>query len=123
MKVVTLATEADTWRAMADLGGQPYRPDLQKGVRLGDCPWSLSSTRFEVVIDLKTAEALRLAIPQSIWFEQTKLFSVNRHSVEEGHYSMNDLERLGLALVGFALAVVAGGVLLGLIGAWIKKAK
>jgi hypothetical protein len=36
---------------------------------------------------------------------------------------MNDLDRLGLALVGFALAVVVGGVLLGLIGAWIKKAK
>ncbi len=36
---------------------------------------------------------------------------------------MTDLERLGLALVGFALAVVVGGVLLGLIGAWIKKAK
>jgi len=36
---------------------------------------------------------------------------------------MTDLERLGLALVGFALAVVVGGVLLGLIGTWIKKAK
>ncbi len=36
---------------------------------------------------------------------------------------MTDLERLGLALVGFPLAVVVGGVLLGLIGAWIKKAK
>ena len=36
---------------------------------------------------------------------------------------MIDLERLGLALVGFALAVVAGGVVLGLIGAWIKKAR
>jgi hypothetical protein len=36
---------------------------------------------------------------------------------------VTDLERLGLALVGFALAVVVGGVLLGLIGAWIKKAK
>jgi len=36
---------------------------------------------------------------------------------------MTDLERLGLALVGFALAVVAGGVVLGLIGAWIKKAR
>jgi hypothetical protein len=36
---------------------------------------------------------------------------------------MNDLERLGLALVGFALAVVVGGVLLGLIAAWIKRAK
>ncbi len=35
---------------------------------------------------------------------------------------MTDLDRLGLALVGFALAVVVGGVLLGLIGAWIKKA-
>ncbi len=36
---------------------------------------------------------------------------------------MTDLDRLGLALVGFALAVVVGGVLLGLIGAWIKKAE
>jgi hypothetical protein len=36
---------------------------------------------------------------------------------------MNDLERLGLALVGFAVAVFVAGVLLGLIGAWIKKAK
>jgi hypothetical protein len=36
---------------------------------------------------------------------------------------MNDLERLGLALVGFALAVVGCGVLLGLIGTWIKRAK
>jgi hypothetical protein len=36
---------------------------------------------------------------------------------------MTDLDRLGLALVGFALTVVVGGVLLGLIGAWIKKAR
>jgi len=36
---------------------------------------------------------------------------------------MTDLERLGLALVGFPLAVVVGGVLLGLIGAWVTKAK
>lgn len=37
---------------------------------------------------------------------------------------MTDLERLGLALVGFALAVVIGGVLLGLIARWtMKKAK
>ena len=36
---------------------------------------------------------------------------------------MTDLERLGLALVGFALAVAVGGVRLGLVGAWIKKAK
>lgn len=34
---------------------------------------------------------------------------------------MTDLERLGLALVGFALAVVVCGLLLGLIGAWLKK--
>jgi hypothetical protein len=34
---------------------------------------------------------------------------------------MTDLDRLGLALVGFALAVVVGGVLLGLVGAWITK--
>jgi hypothetical protein len=36
---------------------------------------------------------------------------------------MTDLERRGLALIGFPLAVVVGGVLLGIIGAWIKKAK
>jgi len=34
---------------------------------------------------------------------------------------MTDLERLGLGLIGFAVAVVIGGVLLGLIGAWIKE--
>ncbi len=34
---------------------------------------------------------------------------------------MTDLERLGLGLVGFAVAVMASGVLLGLIGAWINK--
>jgi len=34
---------------------------------------------------------------------------------------MTDLERLGLGLVGFAVAVVGGGVLLGLIGAWFKR--
>jgi hypothetical protein len=36
---------------------------------------------------------------------------------------MTDLERLGLALVGFALVVVVAGVLFGLVGAWIKKAR
>ncbi len=36
---------------------------------------------------------------------------------------MNDLERLGLGLVGFAVAVVVAGVLLGLIGAWIKRGR
>jgi len=34
---------------------------------------------------------------------------------------MTDLVRLGLALVGFAAAVIAVGVLLGLIGARIKR--
>src|SRR5207245_10840271 len=47
----------------------------------------------------------------------------DRDSAREGDYSMTDLDRLGLALVGFALAVVVGGVLFGLIGAWIKKAR
>jgi hypothetical protein len=41
----------------------------------------------------------------------------------EGRFDMTDLERLGLALVGFAVAVVSAGVLLGLIGAWIKRGK
>ena len=34
---------------------------------------------------------------------------------------MTDLERLGLALVGFAIVVVVGGILLGLAGARITK--
>ncbi len=34
---------------------------------------------------------------------------------------MTDLERLGLTLVGFAVVIVGGGVLLGLVGAWITK--
>lgn len=34
---------------------------------------------------------------------------------------MTDLERLGLGLVGFAVAVVGGGILLGLVGAWITE--
>jgi hypothetical protein len=37
--------------------------------------------------------------------------------------AMTDLERLGLALVGFALAVVAAGILLGLLGAWITRGR
>jgi len=41
----------------------------------------------------------------------------------EGRLDMTDLERLGLALVGFAVAVVAAGVGLGLIGAWFKRSR
>ncbi len=36
---------------------------------------------------------------------------------------MTDLQRLGLALIGFMLAIGVGWVLLVLIGAWIRKAK
>jgi hypothetical protein len=34
---------------------------------------------------------------------------------------MTDLVRLGLGLIGFAVAVVAIGILIGLIGTWINK--
>ena len=34
---------------------------------------------------------------------------------------MTDLTRLGLALIGFAVAIVAAGIVLGLIGASITK--
>jgi len=37
--------------------------------------------------------------------------------------SMTDLERLGLAMIGFAVAIIVGGVLLGLIGAAIKRGR
>jgi hypothetical protein len=36
---------------------------------------------------------------------------------------MTDLERLGLGLIGFAVAVVVAGLLLGLIAAWITKSR
>ena len=36
---------------------------------------------------------------------------------------MTDLDRLGLALFGFAVSVVVGGVILGLIGRLIKGGK
>jgi len=34
---------------------------------------------------------------------------------------MTDLQRFGLALIGFAVTVVVCGVLLGLISAWVSK--
>ncbi len=42
---------------------------------------------------------------------------------DQWRFDMTDLERLGLALVGFPVAVVAAGVLLGLIGAWITRGR
>jgi len=42
---------------------------------------------------------------------------------QEGDRSMTDLERLGLAMIGFAVAIIVGGVLLGLIGAAIKRGR
>ncbi len=36
---------------------------------------------------------------------------------------MTDLDLLGLGLVGFAVAVIVGGVLLGLIGRLIKSGR
>jgi hypothetical protein len=33
---------------------------------------------------------------------------------------MTDLERLGLGFIGFAVAVVGGGILIGLFGAWLQ---
>jgi len=43
----------------------------------------------------------------------------------EGNYQrLPDLAKeLGLALIGLPLAIGVGGVLLGLIGAWIRKTK
>ena len=36
---------------------------------------------------------------------------------------MTDLERLGLAMIGFAIAIIVGGVPLGLISAAIKRGR
>jgi hypothetical protein len=36
---------------------------------------------------------------------------------------MTDLERFGLALIGVAVAVIVCGVVLGLIGAWLKRGR
>jgi hypothetical protein len=40
-----------------------------------------------------------------------------------GGAQVTDLDRLGLALIGFAVAIVVGGMLLGLIGRLIKGGK
>jgi hypothetical protein len=37
--------------------------------------------------------------------------------------SMTDLEPLGPAMIGFAVAIIVGGVLIGLIGAAIKRVR
>ena len=49
------------------------------------------------------------------------LDAVNASSDEARIGYVTDLERLGLGLIGFAVAVVVAGVLLGLIAAWISK--
>ena len=49
------------------------------------------------------------------------LDAVNASSDEARIGYVTDLERLGLALVGFAIVVVVAGVLLGLVGARITK--
>ena len=59
---------------------------------------------------MKTAKALGLALAEH---EAGMIRRVQ----------MTDLDRLGLALVGFAVSVVVGGVLLGLIGRLIKGGK
>ena len=46
-----------------------------------------------------------------------------KHSCTHREGSMTDLERLGLAMIGFAVAIIVGGVLLGLIGAAIKRGR
>jgi len=43
------------------------------------------------------------------------------YTTVEGAHSMTDLARLGLALVGFAVAVVAAGIVLGFIAARMAK--
>jgi hypothetical protein len=55
------------------------------------------------------------------WRKSSRLGQRRRAGAIEGRFDMTDLGRLGLALVGFAVAVVGGGVLLGLIGAWLKR--
>ena len=60
-------SDADQWRRAAT-----YFAKILKGAKLADLPVE-QPTKFEFVVNLKTAKALNLTIPQSVLFRANQL--------------------------------------------------
>lgn len=61
------ASIEDQWRA-----GITYMDKIHKGAKPADLPVE-QPTKFELIVDLKTAQALGLTIPESVLLQATEI--------------------------------------------------